>query len=341
MAFEGFCYKPVAGVVAVPAAWQVGEAAHQPARYRATRVRPVQHPRKRDAIPPLLQWPLFIVLHDATLCDLERSPAPTGQVRGEVHVYLMYVDESGDCGLVGSPTRYFVLSGLVIHESHWQVVLERLVAFRRRMRGLYGFRLREELHASMLINRPGGLSRIKKHDRLAILRGLVDEVASMRGMVSLINVVVDKQGKTGGYDVFEMAWRALIQRFENTISASSFPVAGDDGDRGMLFPDHSDDKKLGKLLRQMRHYNPVPHHPAYGIGYRNLPLSRVIEDPNYRVSEDSYLVQAVDVLAFVLHQWLAPNSYMKRKSANNYFRRLEPVVCRQASGRGPLGIVAL
>ena len=30
----------------------------------------------------------------------------------------MYVDESGDVGLVGSPTRYFVLVGLVVHELH-------------------------------------------------------------------------------------------------------------------------------------------------------------------------------------------------------------------------------
>ena len=31
-------------------------------------------------------------------------------------MFLMYVDESGDAGLVGSPTRYFVLTGLVVHE---------------------------------------------------------------------------------------------------------------------------------------------------------------------------------------------------------------------------------
>jgi len=34
----------------------------------------------------------------------------------------MYVDESGDSGLPsdGSPTRYFCLSGLVVHELRWQ-----------------------------------------------------------------------------------------------------------------------------------------------------------------------------------------------------------------------------
>lgn len=35
-------------------------------------------------------------------------------------MYLMYVDESGDIGLVNSPTHYFVLVGLVLHELRWQ-----------------------------------------------------------------------------------------------------------------------------------------------------------------------------------------------------------------------------
>jgi hypothetical protein len=42
-------------------------------------------------------------------------------------MYLMYVDESGDTGLLGSPIRYFVLTGMVIHELRWHQALEQLV----------------------------------------------------------------------------------------------------------------------------------------------------------------------------------------------------------------------
>ncbi|SDF02686.1 DUF3800 domain-containing protein [Sporolituus thermophilus] len=31
-------------------------------------------------------------------------------------MYFLYVDESGDTGIVDSPTRYYVLAGLVVHE---------------------------------------------------------------------------------------------------------------------------------------------------------------------------------------------------------------------------------
>ena len=46
-------------------------------------------------------------------------------------MYLMYVDESGDVGLVNSPTRYFVLVGLVLHELRWQQTKDELINFRQ------------------------------------------------------------------------------------------------------------------------------------------------------------------------------------------------------------------
>jgi hypothetical protein len=52
----------------------------------------------------------------------------------------MYVDESGDTGLrrSGSPTRYFALSGIVVHESRWRDFLEALIAFGKVLRNVYG-----------------------------------------------------------------------------------------------------------------------------------------------------------------------------------------------------------
>lgn len=78
----------------------------------------------------------------------------------------MYVDESGDIGLKNSPSRFFILTGLVVHELRWQANLNQLVNFRRRMRVLHGLKLREELHASHFINKPGDLRRIKRNNRL-------------------------------------------------------------------------------------------------------------------------------------------------------------------------------
>ena len=79
----------------------------------------------------------------------------------------------------------------------------------------------------------------------------------------------------------------------------------------------------------------------FGAGYRNMPLNYVIEDPSFRDSRHSYFVQAVDLVAFLLYQHLVPGAYVRRKSAQNYFLRLEPILCTHASSKDPLGIVRL
>ena len=255
-------------------------------------------------------------------------------------MYLMYVDESGDVGLVNSPTRYFVLVGLVLHELRWQQTKDELITFRQGLKQQFGLRLREEVHASHMISHPGALARIPKHQRLEILRRHADKRASMPDL-SLVCVVVDKQGKAANCNVFELAWQTLIQRFENTLSHRNFSGPKNADDRGMLFPDHTDDKKLNGLLRRMRVYNPVPNQPTFGAGYRNLRLRSVIEDANFRDSAHSYFVQAVDVSAYLLYQHVAPSSYIRKKSGQNYFRRLDPIVCKVVAARQPDGVVRL
>jgi hypothetical protein len=107
-------------------------------------------------------------------------------------MYLMYVDESGDTGLSGSPTRYFALSGIVVHESSWRDFINTLIAFRRALKTVYGLPVRAEMHASDMINHR--FFNIEKHQRLAILRNTLDELGKM-SFISITNVIVDKQGK--------------------------------------------------------------------------------------------------------------------------------------------------
>jgi hypothetical protein len=254
----------------------------------------------------------------------------------------MYADESGDSGLHKSPTRYFVLSGVVVHEIYWHEMLDRLVAFRRRMRAKFGLLLAEEIHAGKMLSRPGyDAVRIKKNDRLTIIRELINTISRM-DFVSIINVRVDKQGKMPGYDPFERAWEALIQRFENTLNHRNFPGPASKDDLGIIFCDETDDATLRRLYRKMRIYNPVPNMRAlYNAGYRQLPLARIAEDPNIRLSHHSYFVQAADSAAFAAYQWYAPSGYVRRKGARNYFRRLDPVLCKVASATHPLGVVEL
>ena len=250
-------------------------------------------------------------------------------------MYFLYVDESGDTGLTGSPTRYFCLSGLVLHELRWHDVLETVIAFRRELKATYGLKLREEIHAAHFIHKPGSLSRIAKSIRLKMLRETLEFQAGLPD-VSVLNVVVDKTGKTTE-DVFEIAWTTLIQRFHNTISHKNFAGPQNPDDRGMLIVDQTDEVKLRNLSRKMRRYNPVPS--RFSGSTLAMPITTLVEDAVHRNSQHSYFIQLADVNAYFLFQKFQCCNYIRKKGARNYFSKLAPVLCRVASRSHAEGIV--
>ena len=254
-------------------------------------------------------------------------------------MYLMYVDESGDVGLNNSPTRYFVISAIVLHELRWRNTLRNLVQFRRMLRDRKGLKLREEIHCTELINKPGSLKRIKRNDRLDIIKKCVDWVNNQPHL-NVFSVAIDKNGRTD--DIFELAWNVLAMRFENTIRHNNFAGPHNADDKGMILSDNTEGEKLRKLIRKMRHYNNIPNKQTiYPGGYRNIKLECLIEDPVFRDSQHSFIHQMNDVIAYCVRQRYEPNSYMKKKGGHNFYRRLQDVVTKQVSKSNDLGIVEL
>lgn len=251
-------------------------------------------------------------------------------------MYLLYVDESGDVGLNGSPSPYFVLSGFVVHELKWEETIDAIINFRMHLRDKYGLKLREEIHSACFIHKPGKIKRIAKSLRLRLLRDVLDFQATLPD-INILNVVIDKQDKTNGFDVFNSAWETLIQRFHNTISYRNFPGPQNPQDYGLLIVDQTDEKKLRNLMRKMRKYNPVPN--TGGYGYRSIPITTLVEDAVHRNSIHSYFIQLADVNAFFLYQKFAVCKYLKKKGAKNYFNRLDPVLCKVACTTDRWGIV--
>lgn len=254
-------------------------------------------------------------------------------------MYLMYIDESGDPGLhSGSPTDYFILTGIIFHELKWRPILDDLIQFRRRLRTATTLKLREEIHSVKFISSPGALMRIKRNDRLDILKQCLDWVANQPD-INIITVSVHKVGKPHGYDVFNNAWEALIQRFENTIRHYNFPGPKNPDDRGLILPDNTNGEKLTKLLRRMRRFNPIPS--IYGTGSRNIAVNYIIEDPFMKDSQHSFFHQIADVVAYFAMQHYKPNSYVRKMGARTFYTRLDSVLCKVASKKNTLGLVEL
>lgn len=200
-------------------------------------------------------------------------------------MHLLYVDESGDPGIINSPTKYFILSAIIIHELRWKDVLSSLVDFRKSLKATKGIKIREEIHCSELINRPGDLKRIPRNERVDIIKKCIVWLNNQPD-ISIFSVCVNKTNKKKS-DVFEIAWTTLIQRFENTIEAGNFNGPKNDHERGIILSDDTDSKRLTHLIRKMRHYNAIPNNPMHGLGYRDLTLKYVVEDPIFRNSSNA------------------------------------------------------
>jgi len=251
----------------------------------------------------------------------------------------MYVDESGDTGTLNSPTHYFILSGIVFHELRWNQILTELVAFRRLLRESKGLKLRDEIHSTDLINHPGELIRIKRNDRLDIIKKCIDWLDCQHD-ISVFSVIVDKHNTS--HDVFEKAWNALVMRFENTIRYKNFRGPQNADDRGIILSDNTDGQKLTKLIRKMRHYNSIPNDKGfYTGGFRNIKLQYVIEDPIMKDSKNSFIHQMNDVLAYCVRQKYEPNAYMKKKGGHNFYKRLSKVSLKVVSNKNDFGLVEI
>lgn len=243
-------------------------------------------------------------------------------------MFLMYVDESGDSGKTNSPTKYYILSALVVHESNWQSLIDDTIHLKRIFKDRYGLLMKEEIHASEFLQKRIKLKNsISRNDRLDLLKKCLDYL-NQRNDVSIITIRIDKSRRD---NPFEFAWQLLIQRFENTLSYRNFPGPTIGNDKGIIVCDNTDGEKLRKLLRKMRRYNLVSHMMTYGTGNRNIPLKSIIEDPVLRDSKDSFILQIVDVIAYFAKQYFEPNKYVRKKGAKNFYLRLHNVINPHAS----------
>lgn len=241
-------------------------------------------------------------------------------------MYIMYVDESGDVGKINSPSNYFVLSAIVVHETAWWSLLDDVVNFRRGLKTGYGLKMKEEIHAAEFVTgRPKLSVTIPRNLRLDMLKQCLKWL-NTRDDISVYSVRCDKNTTR---DVFEYTWRVFIQRFENTLNYRNFPTP-QANDKGIIVADDTNIRKLTGLLRGMRRFNHIPS-MIPGYGSRPILLRSVIEDPIFRDSANSYLHQMADIVAYFARQYYEPNRYIRQKGARTYYGFLSNVINRNVT----------
>lgn len=247
-------------------------------------------------------------------------------------MYIMYVDESGDPGSVNGSSEYFILSGLILHYKSWYKKFDLLKRMRKYFKKKYGLSITSEIHAKELF-RVSSLKiykKINKAQRVRLLKEYAELIPKIFKDCWIINVCLHKKNFTPGTDFTLLAFSRLISQYNMFLSKTVH-------DEGIIISDEADERKIRTLLKKMRIYNPVQSHDS-GKFY-NAKITHVIEDIMHRNSTDSYFIQTVDVIAYLLKHKEYPKGSSRKFNLNVLFEGLEPILIKDASSKDPLGIV--
>lgn len=249
-------------------------------------------------------------------------------------VYLFYIDDSGDTGLKsqGSPTDAFVLCALIVEDHAWLSTLDEIVTFRRFLRREFELSPRAELKAGYLLHGTGPFagSNIGDSVRLRIYR-LALRFQRKLGTIRTWAVLIDKgewAKQSRGEDIRETAWRNMIERIER------FTYYGKD--TCVVFPDEGYPDFVRMMFRRMRRFSHVPSRFAPGISL-SRPATSIVEDPNFRRSQDSYFIQLADLNAYAAYRHVFPQAYF----GADYWEQLGDARVKEVNkvAGGPIGIV--
>lgn len=230
---------------------------------------------------------------------------------------LEYVDDSGDDGLVNSPTRFFVLSTILIYEELWKDIFTEIKSFRGYLRKEYGIKLNRELKSNYLVRNSGYIHELhlSEDDRVKIYRECLSFLASIHN-IRLFSVCIRKRELASApIDVYEFAWTLLLTRLHYTANRMN---GNNRKDVSILISDETNETKLRSILRKLRVYNPIKN--------KNVPLTTFIEDPFIRESASSHFVQFCDLVAFAVAAKDVQSKLLQPYKFKDMYSILDPIL---------------
>jgi len=237
-------------------------------------------------------------------------------------MHLIYIDDSRD-------EQLCVFSALSIPVPEWHRAFQIVRQFRRELKNAYGIFVYKEIHAWKFVSGRGQISNriVTKGQRCAIFVDIMKLVANLPGARLFNTVFPAKQDKIA------LEW--MLNRINRTLESW--------GSYAILICDTGKELDYTRLVRKMFIYNPIPS--QYGVwvdsqqSWKNIPLGRVVEDPIFKDSEQSYFIQLADCIAYALLRRENPLPSKTRYGLHQAFNHLDPILVREARPRDPEGII--
>lgn len=235
---------------------------------------------------------------------------------------FIYVDESHD-------EHLYVLSALALPADRWNQALDQVIEFRRGLKRSDGIYLSAELHAWKFVSGRGNIADkiVTKFRRCEIFAEILKFMTTLPG-VQLFNAALPvKQA--------DWAFERLINRINRALQ--------DWQTYGILICDQGNEAKFTSLLRRMRRFNPIPSRKGEwretGKPTKNIPIDRILEDPFFKRSDQSYFLQLVDFAAYALLRRERPVATKSKYGLDKAFNNLKPILVLKANSNDPEGVI--
>lgn len=237
-------------------------------------------------------------------------------------MHLIYIDDSRD-------EQLCAFSALAIPANEWRNAFQQVRQFRRDLKKSDGIYVYKELHAWEFVSGRGRIADgiVTKGRRCQIFKDALQKVSALPG-ARLFNAVFPAKDD-------ERAFEWLLNRINRTMQAWD--------SRAILICDEGKEIAYTRLTRRMGVYNPIPSRFGVwmdtGATTKNIPIERIIEDPFFKKSQQSYFVQLTDFCAYALLRRERPIPSKTKYGLDQAFNLLSPILVREASTRDPEGII--
>lgn len=239
-----------------------------------------------------------------------------------VSMWFVYFDESKE------NNSFCVYSALIVDTAHWNDAFGAVKELRRQLKRDYGIYIGKELHAWKFAAGKGRISDrvINKRDRAIIFRNILRFIATS-GYFRIISSV-----NTNEFYAFDR----IMNRINRAAEA--------DEKHALMIFDEGQEAQFTKRIRRMRVHNHIPSRlGAWGDGEatRNITVDRIIEDPVFKQSHNSYFIQLVDFCAYALLRMERPIASRSSLGYDDMYEELRPAVNLLANRRDHrnLGII--
>lgn len=239
-------------------------------------------------------------------------------------MHLIYIDDSSD-----RPTHAF--SALAIPHERWAESFEYLRSWRKHLRDTSGIPLTYELHATEFLSGRGSDGRLRhlsRHERSKIFHKTFEVVEYMTKYdARLFNVCLSQDDQFRSFE-------RMLNRINRTLETW--------GSYGHLICDEGKEQQYTSLVRKMRVHNPIPSNMgAWGDGsvVKNIPLTRIIEDPQFKKSQSSYFIQTADFIAHGLLRREVPTPKARQRRITKSFDQLRTITVKECNRKDEFGII--